>query len=101
MSATNGGILQKIGIGGMIGNYAVLVIGDVVMIERDGAEVVRLTVEGLGQFATGATRLRLGWGQFPDGAEVVYLYDAGDYGFGFAVNLACDWCSEWGYAPFR
>ena len=41
-----------------------------------------------------------GWGRFPDGAEVISLYDTGDEGFGDAVNLACDWCSEWGYALF-
>ena len=43
---------------------------------------------------------RLGWGRFPDGAEVVYLYDRDDGGFGYAVNLTAPACSEWGYAPF-
>ena len=43
---------------------------------------------------------RLGWGRFPDGAEVLYLYGADDGGFGYAVNLASPACSEWGYAPF-
>jgi hypothetical protein len=56
-------------------------------------------VEGLGQFAAEARNLKLGWGRFPDGAEVVYLYDADDGGYGYAINLACDWCSEWGHAP--
>ena len=37
---------------------------------------------------------------FPDDAEVIYLYDAGDGGFGYAVNLTMPGCSEWGYAPF-
>jgi hypothetical protein len=57
-------------------------------------------VDGLGRFVTAARDLTLGWGEFPDGAEVVYLYDKGDGGFGFALNL--DWSdgSEWGYAPF-
>ena len=43
---------------------------------------------------------RLGWGRFPDGAEVLYLYDRDDGGVGFAVNLTAPGCSEWGYAPF-
>ncbi len=43
---------------------------------------------------------RLGWGRFPDGAEVLYLYDRDDGGFGYAVNLTMPDCSEWGYAPF-
>jgi hypothetical protein len=47
-----------------------------------------------------ARDLRLGWRRFPDGAEVVYLYDKDDDGFGYALNLACDWSSEWGYSPF-
>jgi hypothetical protein len=35
----------------------------------------------LGRFVAAARDLKLGWGRFPDGAEVVYLYDAGDGGF--------------------
>jgi hypothetical protein len=78
----------------------VLVLGDVVVVERDGEEVARHTVDGLCRFATTARDLRLGWGRFPDDAEVIFLYDKGDECFGYAVNLACDWSSEWGYAPF-
>ena len=43
---------------------------------------------------------RLGWGRFPDGAEVLYLYDRDDGGCGYAVNLTAPDCSEWGYTPF-
>ena len=43
---------------------------------------------------------RIGWGRFPDGAEVLYLYDKDDGCFGYAVNLASPASSEWGYAPF-
>jgi hypothetical protein len=39
---------------------------------------------------------RLGWGRFPDGAEVLYLDDRVDDGFGYAVNLTAPNCSEWG-----
>ena len=43
--------------------------------------------------------LRFGWGQFPDGDEVIYLFDEADDNFGYAVNLNDPACSEWGYAP--
>ena len=44
---------------------------------------------------------RLGWAQLQDdGDEILYLYDADDGGFGYALNVDCNWCSEWGYAPF-
>ena len=88
------------GVGGTIHRYGVLVLGDVVVIERGGAEVARSRVVGLGRFVAAARDLKLGWGQFPDDAEVIYLYDAGDGGFGYALNLSCGWCGEWGYAPF-
>jgi hypothetical protein len=45
-------------------------------------------------------RARVGWGRFPDGDEIIFLYDANEGNFGYALNLTCDWCSEWGYAPF-
>ena len=93
-------MLQKIGSGGPVAGYAVLILGDVVMIERDGALVDRRRVEGMGRFTVSARSLKLGWGRFPDGAEVIYLYDADDGGFGYAVNLASPACSEWRYAPF-
>jgi hypothetical protein len=72
----------------------------VIVVERAGTEVARRRVEGLGRFAVAARDLKLGWGVFPDGAEVVNLYDAGDGGFGYTLNLACDWTSERGYSPF-
>jgi hypothetical protein len=67
---------------------------------RDGGRSARRTVDGLARFVAAARDLQLGWGQFPDDAEVIYLYDKGDDCFGYALNLACDWSSEWGYAPF-
>ena len=44
--------------------------------------------------------IRLGWGRFPDDAEVLYLYDSDDGNFGYAFNLSDPGLSEWGYAPF-
>ena len=43
---------------------------------------------------------RIGWGRYPDDAEVIYLYDRDDDNFGYAINLTAPDCSEWGYAPF-
>jgi hypothetical protein len=100
MDTTDTGTVAQVGVGGTINGYRVLVLGDVVTIERGGAEVARRRVDGLGRFVGAARDLKLGWGQFPDDAEVIYLYDAGDGGFGYALNLGCGWCSEWGYAPF-
>lgn len=99
MNRTGSDTLARVGVGGTVNGYGVLVLGDLVVIECDGEEIARRTVEGLGWFATAAGDLRLGWGRFPDDAEVIFLYDRGDACFGYAVNL--DWPdgSEWGYAP--
>jgi hypothetical protein len=98
MDTTSNGTMARVG--GTVNGYSVLVVGDVVVIERDGEEVARSRVEGLGRFVSTARDLKLGWGQFPDEAEVVFLYDGADACFGYALNL--DWPdgSEWGYAPF-
>jgi hypothetical protein len=94
--------LARIGRGGHIAGYDVHIVRGTVIVHRDG-EVRRHEVPNFGtdildlMDRPGA---RLGWGRFPDGAEVIYLYDV-DNGFGYALNLECDWCSEWGYAPFR
>src|SRR5438093_11803371 len=100
METTGKVTMERVGVGGTVNGYGVLVLGDVLIVERDGEGIARSRVEGLGRFATAAHDLRLGWGQFPDGAEVIFLYDRADGCFGYAVNL--DWPdgSEWGYAPF-
>jgi hypothetical protein len=92
--------MSKIGIAGTVNGFGVLVLGDLVIVNRDGAEISRRTVDGIGTFATTARDLRLGWGAFPDDMQAIYLYDRGDDAFGYALNL--DWPdgSEWGYAPF-
>jgi hypothetical protein len=44
---------------------------------------------------------RLGWAQRQDdGDEILYFYDGDEDGFGNALNLDREWCSEWGYSPF-
>jgi len=96
---TAGGGTERIGTGGSINGYDVLVLGDAVEVSRGGASVTRQTVEGLGRFLHAARDLRLGWAELPD-FEVIYLYDSGDGGFGYAVNVDAPDLSEWGYAPF-
>src|SRR5690242_3671695 len=100
MDVTGTGTMARVGVSGTVNGYGVLVLGDVVIVEREGVEVARSEVEGFGRFVAAARDLRLGWGRFPDDAEVIYLYDRADDCFGYAVNL--DWPdgSEWGYAPF-
>jgi hypothetical protein len=98
--STTTATMTKVGIGGSVHGYGVLILGDLVVVERDGTEVTRRTVDGLSRFVAAARDLKLGWGQFPDEMQVIYLYDQADGGFGYAVNL--DWPdgSEWGYSPF-
>ena len=91
------------GISGHVGEYDVFLSGDTVRVIEDrsppSVDVTR-EIDGLGEFVGDAEALRLGWGGFPD-FEVVYLYDAGDRNFGYAVNLDSPMLSEWGYAPFE
>ena len=92
--------LQLTAQSGHIGGYDVFLHGDTVTVLDDDGIVTTQTVRGLGAFIDRAKQFRLGWGQFPDGMEVLYLYDQGDDNFGYAVNLQRDDFSEWGYAPF-
>ncbi len=90
----------RLGISGLIGGYGVVTLRDTLSVLRGDDEIARRTVPGLGVFVMQAKDLALGWGRFPDGAEVLYLYDRDDGGFGYAVNPTMADCSEWGYAPF-
>ena len=90
----------RLGISGQVGEYGVVTLEDTLYVLRGDAEVARRSVPGLGAFVMQATDLKLGWGQFPDGMEVIYLYDRDDDNFGYAANLQAEHCSEWGYAPF-
>lgn len=92
------------GISGHVHVYDVFLAGDVVRIVEDAQPDpvdVKREVENLGEFVEDAEALRLGWAEFPDGDEVVYLYDRADDNFGYAVNLGWAPGSEWGYAPFE
>ena len=79
---------------GHIGGYDVFLHGDTVTVLGDDGIVTKQTVPGLGVFVERATQFRLGWGQFRDGMEVLYLYDCGDDSFGYAVNLDVEAFSE-------
>lgn len=92
------------GLSGHVGRYDVFTQGDQVTIIEDtkhDPRRVERQIDGLGEFIEDAEALRLGWGEFPDGMEVVYLYDKADRNYGYAVNLDSSMMSEWGYAPFE
>lgn len=92
--------LERVAQSSHIAGYDVFLAGDTVTVLDDDGIVTRQTVDGLGAFIATAKALRTGWGRFPDGMEVLYVYDKGDDNFGYAVNLQDEHCSEWGYAPF-
>ena len=94
-------MLQKNGTAGHVAGYDVFILADIVLV-TDAAGSRRFPVPdhgtSIGELAA-RPGFRLGWGRFPDGAEVLSLYDEDDGGFGDAVNLTMPDCSEWGYAP--
>ncbi len=91
---------------GSVHGYTILIehASEHIVVFTDGGMTFDLrtgqTVPGITTFVRKAKDLRLGWGQFPDGDEVIYLYDKAGGNFGYAVNLDAPQCSEWGYAPF-
>ena len=91
----------RIAIAAHVSGYDVLALPGKLIVHRDG-ETRHHPVPNYGTDIAelaGRPGARVGWGQFPDGDEVIYLYDVNDHNFGYALNLTCDWCSEWGYAP--
>ncbi|MDP9411493.1 MAG: hypothetical protein M3P70_13560 [Actinomycetota bacterium] len=100
MVAVSTGAVERVGIAGEVRGYAVLVVGDRVVVSLEDGSTLYRHVDGLGAFVAAAQEFRLGWAELPD-FEVVYLYDAADEAFGYAFNLSDTGLSEWGYAPFR
>ena len=91
-----------IAIGARVNGYDVLALPGKLIVHRDG-ETRHHPVPNYGTDIAelaGRPGARVGWGQFPDGAEVIYFFDADDHNFGYAVNLHDPNGSEWGYAPF-
>lgn len=98
------------------GGYNVMITGNKIAVSHDDGTPVRgdskIVVFDVSRENTGTDLskwlnyqpprvMALGWGIFPDGMEVIYYYDKSDANMGYACNLDCDWCSEWGYAPFE
>ena len=97
-------MFERIGTAGRVAGYDILILTDRVLVSHDAGGTRDHAVPnhgtGIGELAA-RPGFRLGWGRFPDGAEVLYVYDTDDGGFGYAVNLTAPDCSEWGYAPFE
>ena len=95
-------MVEKIGSAGRVAGDDVLILRDAVIVtDADGTRHFPVPDYGTAISDLAArSGFRLGWGRFPDGAEVLWLYDRDDGGFGYAVNLTAPDCSEWGYAPF-
>lgn len=99
-------IMRRIGRGGNIAGWNVLILADAIVYGRDDAEqgpVYRHQVPNHGTSITAlAARpgFRIGWVCMEDDAEILYCYDRDDDNFGYALNLTCPGFSEWGYAPF-
>ena len=82
-----------------IGDYDVVVLGNVIRVLRGDAQVTHQIAPGLGRFVAGARELRCGWGRV-EGMDVIYLYDQAQGNYGYAVSLEEDWWSDWGFAPY-
>lgn len=88
---------------GQVSIYTVTVFVDAELIrissQQNGTEPDR-HVEGLRKFIDTVKDLRMGWGSTDD-FDIIFVYDKGDDGWGYAVNIQCPEFSEWGYAPFE
>ena len=100
------GQMQRIGRGGHIAGYDVLITADRIVVSRDaGAGAGETWTHKVPNYETAIGELadrpgfRLGWGRFPDDAEVLFFYDKDDGNFGYALNVTYGE-GEWGYAPF-
>lgn len=89
---------------GIINGYTVWVEGEEIAVYKENNEVTRQEARlGIGRFLKfidQAQNLQIGYARLPD-FDVIYLYDANDDNFGYAVNLQAPDCSEWGYSPFE
>jgi hypothetical protein len=86
-----------------IRGYSILIAADhIAVLTPDGHDFAHPVPNYGTSIAQLAARpgFRVGWARFPDDAEVLYLYDRDDDGFGYALNVDYPDCSEWGYSPF-
>src|SRR5512135_3240072 len=92
--------MKATGILAWVHGYFLRTSGDTAVVYRADTLITKRHVPGLHRFLMRARTPRFGWGRFPnDGDEVIYLFDAADENFGYAVNLDDPHGSEWGYAP--
>jgi hypothetical protein len=95
----------RIGRGGHIQGYDVIIADDMIFAIHESSK--RHWAHTVPNFGTSMVELsrrpgfHVGWGRFPDDAEVLYFYDIDDACFGYAFNVDWEAGSEWGYAPFR
>jgi hypothetical protein len=93
-----------IGRGGHIAGYDVFIADDTIFAVHEATK--RQWAHCVPNYGTSIGALsrrpgfRVGWGRFPDGAEILYFYDRDDDNFGYAFNVDWEAGSEWGYAPF-
>ena len=93
-----------IGRAGHIAGYDVIIADDTIFAIHDATK--RQWAHTVPNYGTSLVELsrrpgfRVGWGQFPDDAEVLFFYDINDECFGYAFNVDWEDGSEWGYAPF-
>jgi hypothetical protein len=96
--------LLRIGRGGHIAGYAVVVAVDTVHVFHEATD--RHWTHPVPNFGTSIHDLserpgfRLGWVRMEDDAEILFFYDRDDDNFGYALNVTDPQLSEWGYAPF-
>ena len=84
---------------GVIADYGVIGLGDVLRVWRGMELVWAEEVPGFGCFVAAATELCCGLATFADQTHAVYVYDLGGDGYGFAVHVDEPECSGWRYAP--
>jgi hypothetical protein len=99
-----GGTLQRIGRGGHIAGYTVLITPDTIHAFHAASDRhwthavpnVGTSIHDLSQ----RPGFRLGWARMADDAEILFFYDRDDANFGYALNVSDPGRSEWGHAPF-
>ena len=85
---------------GHVGGFDVFLKGNlIVVMEPGGGPLHKHPVGGLASWMKRFTEIRLLHYTLPDGDRVIAVYAPQDKGFGYAFNIDCDWCSEWGYLP--
>ena len=97
--------LTKIGRGGHVAGYDVLILCDRIHVLNDAAGAREIWTHEVPNHGTAIGELaerpgsRIDSGRFPGGAEALYFYDRDDGNCGYAPNVTGR-DGEWGNAPF-